>query len=313
MSTKLELYFDEVKHKYTDNRGNAYTSVTTLLGKYEEKFDTKKMARICELSGRKGNPKYKGKTAKMLEQEWALNSKNACDYGNEKHNYLETSIKESTGYRLGVNGRIKEQQLITVEDIIEHPGFGELGLDYFIKTKINILYPSIFAVIVKLVAQGYRIYAELGVFKYDRLVSGLIDLFLIKGREFIIIDWKTNKDDISFEAGYWEHDENGNSTGVFINTYKTFLEPLKHLPSSVGYKYTLQLSEYAYLAECFGLTCKALLLCHIRREQIIDVNGGTLVDRVDLHPITYMKKEAQALVDHHYKNRVLNSQITMQI
>jgi len=313
MSTKLELYFDEAQHKYTDNRGNAYTSVTTVLGKYYEPFDVKKMARICELSGRKGNPKYKGMSAKMLETKWKLNSEAACDYGNEKHNYLETSIKESTGYRIGVDGKLKSNQLITVEDIIQNPGFGELKLDYFIKTRINILYPSIFAVLVKLVAQGYRIYAELGVFKYDRLVSGLIDLFLIKGREFIIIDWKTNKDDISYEAGYWEHDDNGNSTGVFVNTYKTFFEPIKYLPASTGYKYTIQLSKYAYMAECFGLTCKALLLCHIRREQIIDANSGTLVDRVDLHPITYMKQEAQALIDHHYNNRVLNSQIAMQI
>lgn len=311
MSTKVELYFDEAQHKYTDNRGNTYTSVTTLLGKYEEKFDTKKMARICELSGKRGNPKYKGKTAKMLELEWSKTSKDACDYGNEKHNYLETSIKDSTGFRIGVKGKIKDKQLITIEDIIEHPGFGELKLDYFIITKINILYPSIFAIIVKLVEQGYRIYAELGAFKYDRLISGLIDLFLIKDREFIIIDWKTNKADISYEAGYWETDEHGELTGVFINTYKTFLEPIKHLPASVGYKYTLQLSEYAYLAECFGLTCKALLLCHIRREQILDPNTGTLVDRVDLHPIKYMKTEAQALVEHHYKHRVLNNQIHM--
>jgi hypothetical protein len=307
----IELFFDEGPHKYTDNRGNTYISTTTLIGSYEEKFDTKKMARICELSGRKGNPKYVGKTAKMLEIEWATTSKEACDYGNEHHNYLEESVKASTGFRTGSKELIRSGRLLTVSDVITNPGFGELGIDYLIQTKINVLYPSIFNVIVALVKQGYRLYAEIGVFLHTRLISGLIDLFLIKGKEFIIIDWKTNRDDISYEAGYWEKDVNGNSTTNFVRTNKLFKTPLSHLAASVGNKYGLQLSTYAYLVEQYGLTLKAMVLCHLRRVQVIHFDGvkEVLVDRVDMHPIKYLKDDVHCMIEHYHSNRKLNGQI----
>jgi hypothetical protein len=313
MDTPTSLIFDVPLHKYTDNCGNVYTSVTTLIDKYYEKFDIKKMARICELSGRKGNPKYKGKTAKMLEKEWALTSKTACEYGTEKHGYLEDCINNSTGYRknsdmLNVGGR-----MLTVKEVIVHPGFGELNLDYFIQTKIDILYPSIYAIIVGLVKQEYRIYAEIGVFKPDRLVSGTIDLLFIKGYEFIILDWKTNKADIKYEAGYFEKDVNGELTTNFIETHKTFNDPLSHVPASTGHKYTFQLSTYAYLCEILGLTCKAIVLCHIRREQLISPITNCLVDRVDFHNIKYMKEEVISMIDHHHFNRKLKGQLEFTV
>lgn len=308
-NTGIRLFFDPVLHKYTDDRGNIYTSVTTMIGQYEEKFDTKKMARICELSGRNGNPKYKGKTAKMLEKQWATMTEEACDYGNEHHNYLEESVKASTGYRNNSQELNRTGRILTISDVIENPGFGELNIQYFIDTKINVLYPSIFNIIVSLVKQGYRIYAEIGVFQYDKLVSGLIDLFLIKGKEFIIIDWKTNRADINYKAGYWEKGNDGEFTGNFIETYKVFKEPLHHLPASVGYKYALQLSTYAHLVELLGLKLKAIILCHLRREQVLDTNTNTLVDRVDFHPISYLKNDVANMIHHNYNNRKLNKQL----
>jgi len=313
ITTDISLFFDPTVHKYTDNRGNEYVSVTTLIGKYEDKFDSKKMARLCELSGRKGNPKYRGKTAKQLEKEWKITSKEACDLGNEKHNYLEESIKASTGFRTGAASIIASGRILTINDVITNPGFGELSLEYFVTTKIDILYPSIYAIVAALVKQGYRIYAELGVFNYEKLISGLIDLFLIKDKEFIIIDWKTNRADINYKAGYYEKDGNGNFTGNFIETYKTFKEPLDNIPCSVGYKYTFQLSSYAFMAERFGLTCKAIILCHIRHEMYLNTDVNAIVNKVDFRPITYMKNEVEKLMNHHYDNRKLNKQLEITV
>lgn len=310
----LELFFDDAKHKYTDNCGNTYTSTTTLLGKYYEKFDAKKMARICELSGRRGNPKYKGKSAKMLEAQWAKTSVDACDYGTDKHGYLENCVKGSTGYRININNVVdKPNKLLLVSNVLTNPGFGYLNLEYFIETKIHILYPSIYEIIVKLVNQGYRIYSEIGVFLPSRLVSGTIDLFFIKGNEFIILDWKTNKDDIRYDAGYFEKDENGETTSTFIQTYKKFYEPLAYMPASTGHKYSMQLSIYAYLCEILGLVCKAIVLCHIRRDMIINPNTNQLVERVEFYPITYYKEESKNIIDHHYHNRELNSQTELNV
>lgn len=313
MSTKISLFFDPAIHKYTDNCNNEYISVTTLIGQYSKKFDTKKIARLCELSGRKGNPKYKGKTAKMLEKEWEKTKEVACENGNIKHNYLEDAVKQSTGYRIGTGNLLSNGRLLTVADVIEHPGFGELSIDYFIATKIHILYPSIFTIISKLVEQGYRIYAELGVFDDKRLISGLIDLFLIKGKEFIVIDWKTNREDISYEAGYWEKDVKGNSTTNFIRTYETFKEPLDNLPCSVGYKYALQTNTYGVLSENFGLHCKAIILCHIRHEQYLDNNSNTLIDKVDFLSIPFMRNEVNLMINHYHNNRRLNHQMEITL
>ena len=46
----LDLYFNEKLHKYTDSRGIVYTSMTTVIGKYEVKFDTEKMSKIVTQS-----------------------------------------------------------------------------------------------------------------------------------------------------------------------------------------------------------------------------------------------------------------------
>ena len=51
------IYFDEKQHKYTDDLGNAYTSVTTVIDKYAVHFDTMKVSRACERIGR--NPTHK--------------------------------------------------------------------------------------------------------------------------------------------------------------------------------------------------------------------------------------------------------------
>ena len=38
------IYFNEEEHKYSDNFNNIYTSTTTLVGKYHEKFEDNKKA-----------------------------------------------------------------------------------------------------------------------------------------------------------------------------------------------------------------------------------------------------------------------------
>ena len=52
------LYFEDSNHRYTDTLGNEYLSVTTLIGKYHEKFDVKYWARI--------KAKEQGKTEKQF-------------------------------------------------------------------------------------------------------------------------------------------------------------------------------------------------------------------------------------------------------
>ena len=45
------LYFNEEEHKYTDDLGNGYISVTTLIGKYTQEFKKEEIAAACERIG----------------------------------------------------------------------------------------------------------------------------------------------------------------------------------------------------------------------------------------------------------------------
>lgn len=285
VNSNLILYFNEEEHKYSDEFGNAFTSTTTFIKEFEIGFDTKTMARNCERAGRKGDPRYRGKTAAMLEAEWKVTSRVACDNGNEKHNFLESSVKRVTGYNLNASKTYINGRIITVPDILVNPRFGRIDISFFAKEEIATRYPAIYEVLLILHNKGFSFYAEIGIFNAELLISGLIDLLAIKGNEFYIIDWKTNAAPIRYEAGYFQKDNNGNLTDIFVFTNKTFKAPINRLACSTGNKYAMQLSTYAYMTEQFGLKCLGLLLCHIRKSVTEDK------ERVDVMIIPYLKQE----------------------
>lgn len=298
MSTKI--YFNEALHKYTDEYGNVFTSVTTVIGKYVEKFDNNKMARICERIGKNPNHpkylKYKGKTAKQLIKQWEDITQEALDKGNNKHNYLEDVIKQSNNYKK-IEGKFIDDRIFTIPDIITNPIVGQITLDKLWELELDTKYPIIFNLISKFVEDGWKIYSEIGVYNKDYLISGLIDLLLVKDDSFVIMDWKTNKSDIMYKSGYFEKDEHGNITSNFIEDGKTLMFPLNYMPASVGHKYSLQLSSYALLVEKFGLKCKGIILCHIQDKDDIET--------VKPLNIKYYKSDVQLLFNHHTsKNRI---------
>ncbi len=305
----VKIFFDEALHKYTDEHGNTFTSVTTVLGKYEDEFDSDKVARICEKIGRNPNhpkyEKYKGKTAKQLIKEWQEITEVALDKGNKKHNYLEEVIKKSNGYKR-VKDKFIHDKLFTIPDIVRNPKVGRVYKEDLVKLGISNRYPTIHNLICTFIDNDWKLYSEIGVYNKDFLISGLIDLLLVKGDKFFIIDWKTNKSPISFQSGYYEKDNNGNVTSNFIITGKTLKYPVKHLPASTGHKYSLQLSGYAYLVEKFNLNLAGIVLCHIQEK-----DDGT--EFVDLVKIKYLKKEVESIFFHHTSNNVNSVQSKMFI
>lgn len=298
-SNVAKIFFDEELHKYTDEYGNTYTSTTTLIGKYANKFDVDNMARICARAGRKGNPKYKGKTEAMLKAEWKHLTKVACDEGSEKHSFLEDVIKSNTGYNIVGSNKYIKGRIHTVPEILRDPKYGRLTLEFFEQNGIKDRYPDIYKMLEILHNQGFAFYAELGVFNVRALVSGLIDLFAIKGNRFYIIDWKTNKAPIRYEAGYYIKDNYGNLTDEFKFTGQHLKKPLQYLEDSTGNKYALQLSTYAYQAEQFdingeNLICIGILLCHIRKDQH-DPNK----EHVKILVMPYLKDHVVAMFEDH--------------
>ena len=238
------LYFEEKEHKYTDTLGNEYLSVTTLIGKYHEKFDAKHWARI--------KAREQGKTERQIIKEWDRIRTEACERGTDKHNGIENAIKDTSQFKEAIRylTSIESGRCVTVADIpnlIPKP----LDIEKF-KEATNNKYEEIYRVFDYYTERGYTIYSEIAIFLPDYKISGTIDILCIRDTDFVILDWKTNRDGLKFESGYYRKDKTtipNQLTNEWIRTDKKMLPPLSHLDDCNGMHYSMQLSLYAIAVE----------------------------------------------------------------
>ena len=282
MPQQRKIVFNEALHQYKDEDNKVYTSVTTLIDKYKEKFDENFWA--------KKKAEELGTTPELIKQNWKEIRDEACNRGNETHKLLEDSINQANGKTTFDPTKVDR---------------GSLGVGVIIvsKTNLHVLqatplakkYPSIFAYLRKYIEDGWTLFAEKRVYLAEFLVAGTIDVPLIKGNLFIIVDWKTNKDELKFEAGYYKKVSNI-KTDTWIKTNKRLFHPISDLPDCKGELYTIQLSMYAHILEEWGLKCVALVLFHIRPN---------MTPRP--YNITYRKLHCQRLLQHNLKGESTTS------
>lgn len=283
MSPKVKyLRFDPIPHKYSDEDGNPYTSVTTKVEEYKKPFDRKYWSEYKAYE--------RGVPASVILDEWDKITKDSQDKGNYVHEEnLENSINEAIG-RLANTGGCNYSA---------NPVWGyELNLQVLSGTRLAIKYPEIFACIEYYVSRGWKIYAEKRVYLWEYLIAGTIDLLLVKGNDFIIVDWKTNKDELKFKSGYYKK-VNGIKTNIWVDKDERMLAPLDHLQHCKGNGYIMQLSTYAYLCEAWGYKCVGIILYHIHEPNI--EFARSLIRPV--HPpvcyeIPYWKKEVHMMLNH---------------
>lgn len=276
MPVQKKIVFNEALHQYKDEDGKVYTSVTTLIGKYHEAFDENFWAAK--------KAKELGTTTEAIKQSWKEIRDNACDRGNTEHKLLEDSINEANGKTSFDPTKVDRGSL----------GMGVLVVS---KTNLHILqntplakkYPSIYAYLRKYIEDGWTLFAEKRVYLAEFGIAGTIDVPLIKGNLFIIVDWKTNKDELKFEAGYYKK-VNNIKTDTWIKTNKRMFHPLSDLQDCKGELYTMQLSTYAYMMEEWGMKCVALVLFHIR---------SNVTPRP--YNIPYRKLHCQRMLEHNLK------------
>lgn len=299
------LYFDEGPHKYTDSFGNEYKSVTTIIHDYVPKFDDKKWARI--------KAKEQGKTEAQIRREWDKIKDEACERGNKTHNGIEDAIKEVSMFKKAIKylANTESGRCITIADIpnlIPTP----LNIDEF-KEATNNKYQKIYDVFDFYIQRGYVIYSEIGVFLMDSLISGTIDIFCYRPTDFVILDWKTNRGGLKFEAGYYKKDKTtipNQLTNEWVKKRDYMLPPLAHLDNCNGIHYSLQLSLYAYMAESIlQIPCLGLGLCHIGSPFVLNAYGQPYRDADGYHinpdgeetvnwfRINYLKNEAKAIIN----------------
>ena len=318
------LFFDEGPHKYTDTLGNEYRSVTTLIGDYYNHFDADYWAHK--------KAREQGKSEKQIRAEWDRIKDEACERGTATHNGIEDAIKSVSKFKEAIRylEEAKSGRCITIADIpdlIPRP----LDVEEF-KDATQNKYPEIYRVFDFYTERGYTIYSEIGAFLIDYLISGTIDIFCYRPTDFVILDWKTNRDGLKFEAGYYKKDKStipNQLTNEWVKKKQFMLPPLNHLDDCNGMHYTMQLSLYAIMSEIIlDIPCVGLGLCHIGSPWVLNRYGQPLRDNEGYHvdpngeetvkwfKIQYLKNEAKALLkDRYYRlkaeNKTSNQQLSL--
>jgi len=328
---KRIIQFDEPSHTYTDERGNEYTSATTLIGKYQKPFDRRYYLMWTALKRNNYKLKYSDTNATQhiitirttggfkdfklkylydnekrilnistdaVAAEWEHTTDIACDKGNDKHNFLEDEINKFSSTQ-----NIQLDALRKAQSDINFTG-NSLNRKALDNSAIRNKHPEIYSLLVKYLNEGWTIHAEKRVYSAYLLVAGMIDVLLTKGNKFKILDWKTNKNELHFEAGYYKKDLNGVVSKEWVRKNDTFLFPINNVSYCKGKVYTLQLSLYAHILELWGFECDELILCHIR--DIPNGNKFGVVNeqtefKVKFYDIKFLKTDIRKMLTHFIK------------
>ena len=264
-----------------------YTSVTTLIGKYEPEFNKefvskyKSIERLLpatEWKKVKGNL-WKNKkipsdflevyeiseeqlnaTQQDILDEWEAINKEACERGTKIHAEFENSFYKGADNvslsKFGIGGKF-----VCKKD------YSELNLEYGV-------YPE------------YLIYYDNP--KINLHIAGQIDLLIKDGNDIIIGDFKTNRK-LDFKGFY-------NSTTRASEKMKY---PLTNLDNCNFNAYQLQLSTYAWMLQKLNpnFNIKRLFIYHIDHE-----NNRTI------HEVQYLKEDVEKMLKHFAKQNKLEQQ-----
>lgn len=316
----VKLIFKEDGHKYNDTNGNDYISTTTILHSLAPAFDKKYWL--------KKKAKELGISEKRLEKQWQDITDEACTRGTKTHNGLEDGIKTSSMFKSAVKYMIKDNgEMITIADLPNiNLNVKQLDIKEFIDATEN-KYPQVYDIFHYYTNAGYKIYAEIGAFLMDFLISGTIDVLCIRDDKFVIGDWKTNRGGLKFEAGYYKKDRTqkpNQLTNDWVAKKEFLLPPVNHLSNCNGSIYNLQLSMYAFMVESIlGIPNAGLWLCHIDSDFVLNEYGmpkrfpdglyhvkKNPVEKTTVYKMKYLKEEIiRILAD---RRKVVNANKTLQ-
>jgi hypothetical protein len=308
-----EIQFNEQEHRYYDGSKIEYTSVTTLIGKYTNTYDTDFWAMYTALKEHnykvKPEPEkqsiwcrnvlYKLKDlykddlfilwAEEVKARWKVLTGEACFRGNAIHNELENSIDTSK------QDYTKETNLY-----ISKGGDRSLKTQHDLdKTNLQEKYPIVHTRLSGYIERGFSIYAEKRVHLPEFGIAGMIDVPLIHGKHFAILDWKTNKAEMHNTAGYFKKVNIGGKwvkSDIWVETGERFKYPLDMLPASKLHTYALQLSTYSRILEYWG---------YIPMNNHLELIHFSLNGEPKLIKLPYLRDEVDMMLYHHKENNLI--------
>ena len=215
-----KLVGDKNLERWEDN-DNVFVSGTQFAEHYMHKFDVKAVAPIVA--------RKQGKSTEQVIAEWDAKRVHSCEMGTRVHKNQE----------LMMNG---QQPQPTFKDEREK----------------GIMRNGILA-IQQIMNAGWKPFAaEKVVFSVRYAIAGTVDAIFARGREFMIVDWKTN-----------ERIEKVNKYGERCQ------HPIEHLDACEFVKYCIQLSLYRRILLDEGyinaISPVRLVLVHLQPEQFTPI------------------------------------------
>lgn len=304
-----ELAFNDEAHLYwnTKHLERQYTSVTTLIGKYHEKFDEYFWSRYKALERLMGLQEFSNsgvKSTLLTKKKWTdayldtfdidptlfqqtvdeivagytKNRDEACERGTLYHNAKENKFYEKSehdlrDYNFGLS-------LPQTNFHCEKNNF-DLNRENAVLPEYLIYYSSKSKILN---------------------MAGQIDVLIKQGNDIYILDYKTNAKGIETKAYF----------NPRTKKKKMMYAPLGHIEDTTLEHYTLQLSTYAYMLQQINpeFNIALLRICHV------DGDGNeTLIDlqyrRDDIAKL-FKHYEKQLVIDHYRKTGTLLSTQTDQ-
>lgn len=278
-----DVAFRESDHKYFNVKDSSisYTSVTTLLGNYQEKFDGELMSRYKALEALADPEDFKKvkseilssrrvdlfpmwcksisvneialeATARDFRKDWDKTRDDACEVGTAYH--LEREMDWYNNSRVLLKKRIPIVE--GMFDCVQH--------DFSLNRE-------------KAVIPEYLVYYSCP----DNMVhlAGQMDLLIKDGNDIYILDYKTNAKGIDKPAYFNQKTK---------QTKKLYF-PLNNLDDTKLNVYTMQLSVYAWMLQKINpeFNIKLLKLLHVDRE-------GVETE----YEVPYLKDEVTLLIKH---------------
>lgn len=280
--------FNDLEHVYWNvNDNEKYISVTTLIERYAQPFDKdfwsayKALEQLLPTDAwgieRKSLlASYKfdkelletyniseldfNKAQQNILDEWDKTNKESCERGTKIHAKIEQSMYDMganvTLKKFGVGGKFICDKGRTTLDL-ENGVYPEYLISYMSDDKLLRL-------------------------------AGQIDLLVISGNTFYIMDWKTNKE-IKTKSGF----------NTQTKSTAKMLYPLNNLDDCNYWHYTLQLSTYAWMVEQIrpDLKLQDLIMVHFDHN-----------NKQTIYHLEYLKDEVEKMFKHFKKESLKEKQ-----
>lgn len=290
-----EVAFREADHKYFNVKdlSKSYTSVTTLISKYHEKFDAEfwsrykaleKLVGVEEFGGIKdSNGRY---IQRPSECKLSLLNSKRFDYQWLDHYGIDVEILENEAYKIRASYKtanevacargseyhnVKENKYYMQEI---HKVDNLLDLDYdFLCQKNNFDLTRERAILPE-----YLLYYS----SPDGILNlaGQADLIIKDGNDIYILDYKTNAKGIETKAHF----------DFKSKKSKSMFFPINNIHDTTLIHYTLQLSIYAWMLEKLNPQFNIKLL------KLLHIDGNNVETDYELN---YIKEDIERLLKHY--------------